>query len=199
MVLSAMLGGFGTWPGDDGLCTLETIYFTVEPLGSMRMKDPTHWHGVAAFVVTGVIASVLAEGLKRSNAQLADNQRKTTPSWRASRTASTRLIASGDIPTSTQRRPGWWASRRKNCWVRACGNCGRRPRIRLLADLPPRGGRERAGVGRGRSIPNRSTRGSKCDVIRHRTAWRYSSPTPPSGGRPNSGCGCMRVGDPADQ
>ncbi len=66
VVIGAMVGGFGPGLVTTVLCTLETMYFTIEPRGSLSMNDPTHWHGIGAFMLTGAVASFLAERLKRN-------------------------------------------------------------------------------------------------------------------------------------
>ena len=78
VVVSALLGGVGPGLLTTFLCALEIIYFAVEPIGSFWIADQTNWYGIAAFGVTGVAASLLAERLKRSHEQLAEAHHRTT-------------------------------------------------------------------------------------------------------------------------
>ena len=77
-VASALIGGF--WPGllATILCALEAVYFAIEPVGSFAITYPTNWLGVVALVLTGLVASVLAERLKQISERLATANRKTT-------------------------------------------------------------------------------------------------------------------------
>ncbi|MBZ5609307.1 MAG: PAS domain S-box protein [Acidobacteriia bacterium] len=77
VVMGALLGGFGPGLLTTVLCTLETIYFSVEPVGSFAVQDPTQWDGIGALLLTGVVASILVERLKRSDARLVDAHGKT--------------------------------------------------------------------------------------------------------------------------
>lgn len=70
VVVSALLGGMGPGILSTFLCIFEIIYFAIEPIGSLTIADQTNWHGIGAFAVTGVAASLLAERLKRSREQL---------------------------------------------------------------------------------------------------------------------------------
>src|SRR5579872_2878723 len=56
IVISAILGGLGPGLVTTVLCTLEAIYFAVEPSGSFAIRDPTNWNGIGALVITGVVA-----------------------------------------------------------------------------------------------------------------------------------------------
>ncbi len=78
VLLSAYFGGLGPGLLTTLLCTFETIYFAVEPTGSFAMANAINWHGVGAFTATGVLASVLAENLKRSRDRVANAHQKTT-------------------------------------------------------------------------------------------------------------------------
>jgi len=77
MVASAVAGGLGPGLLTTILCILEVVYFAVEPLGSLAIRNPANWIGIGALAMTGVVASVLAEQLKRSAGQLAEADRKT--------------------------------------------------------------------------------------------------------------------------
>jgi PAS domain S-box-containing protein len=77
-VASALIGGFGPGLLTTILCALETVYFSVEPVGSFTIADPTNYVGVVAFAVTGLVASVFAERLKQIGERLAAAHRKTT-------------------------------------------------------------------------------------------------------------------------
>ena len=66
IVLAAAFGGLGPGSLSTVLCALESLYFATEPLGSFRVADPQHWLGIAALALTGLVASVLFERLKRS-------------------------------------------------------------------------------------------------------------------------------------
>lgn len=70
ILLAAALGGLG--PGI--LCTVlsafESMFFATEPLHSFGVADPRHWLGIGILVLTGLIATVLFERLKRSREQL---------------------------------------------------------------------------------------------------------------------------------
>jgi PAS domain S-box-containing protein len=77
VVASALLGGFGPGILTTVLCTLEIVYFALEPIDSFAMSDRSHWHGIGAFLVTGMVTSLLADRLKWDQAKLAESQRKT--------------------------------------------------------------------------------------------------------------------------
>lgn len=78
VVAGATAGGLGPGLLCTILCTLESIFFALQPAGSFAIADPGNWNGVGALVVTGVVASVMAERLKRVGLQLAEAHRKTT-------------------------------------------------------------------------------------------------------------------------
>ncbi len=71
VVVSALLGGFGPGLVTTILCALEVMYFAIEPVGSFEVKDMTNWHGMGAFLLTGITAAVLTERLQRSRQRLA--------------------------------------------------------------------------------------------------------------------------------
>jgi K+-sensing histidine kinase KdpD len=64
VVVSALLGGFGPGILTTVVCTLEIAYFALEPIGSFSINDQANWHGIGAFVLTGVVTSLLAERLE---------------------------------------------------------------------------------------------------------------------------------------
>jgi K+-sensing histidine kinase KdpD len=76
IVLSAL--GLGLWPGlvTTILCALELVYFGIEPIGSLAVADPMDWERVAVLVVTGLVAGIMAERLKRSQQRLAEAHRR---------------------------------------------------------------------------------------------------------------------------
>ena len=77
VVVSALIGGFGPGLLATALCTLEIDYFALEPIGSLLIADRNNWHGIGAFLVTGITASLLSEQLKHSGRQLVDAHRET--------------------------------------------------------------------------------------------------------------------------
>lgn len=66
MVVSAAFGGFGPGLLATVLCSLESVYFAVEPLHSFAMRDPQHWLGLFMAVLSGVLTSAGFELLRRS-------------------------------------------------------------------------------------------------------------------------------------
>src|SRR5208282_4347435 len=78
IVASALAGGLGPGLLTTILCSLESIFFAVEPLGSFTIVNPINWIGIVAIVVTGVVASAMAERLKQGGQQLREAHRKTT-------------------------------------------------------------------------------------------------------------------------
>jgi len=77
IIVSASFGGFGPGLLTTILCSIESVYFAIEPLGSFAMDNPTNWLGVGALFFSGVVASFLTERLKRAAAQLAEAHRRT--------------------------------------------------------------------------------------------------------------------------
>ncbi len=59
ILLSAFQGGWGPGLLTTILCTLESLYFATEPVGTFRVQDPRHWLGLGALALTGVVASAL--------------------------------------------------------------------------------------------------------------------------------------------
>jgi PAS domain S-box-containing protein len=66
ILVSALLGGIGTGLLTTALCTAESLYFSVAPVGSLRITDLREWIGILSMVASGVIASILFEHLKRA-------------------------------------------------------------------------------------------------------------------------------------
>lgn len=66
LLLTAAFGGFGPGLVATAMCTLQAIYFDTEPVRAFRVSDPQHWLGIASLVLTGVVASLLFERLKRA-------------------------------------------------------------------------------------------------------------------------------------
>lgn len=66
ILLSAFIGGLGPGVLTTGLCTLESLYFATEPLGSVSVIEAQHLIGLGALACTGVVASLLFERLTRS-------------------------------------------------------------------------------------------------------------------------------------
>ncbi|MGA3040552.1 MAG: PAS domain S-box protein [Bryobacteraceae bacterium] len=48
------------------LCAFESTFFATEPVGTLRVADPRNWLGISALALTGLVASVLFERLKRA-------------------------------------------------------------------------------------------------------------------------------------
>src|ERR1022692_1591728 len=78
IVASAIAGGLGAGLLTTILCALEAVYFSIEPVGSFAVSNPTNWIGIGALVVTGVVASTMAERLKQAGPQLREAHRQTT-------------------------------------------------------------------------------------------------------------------------
>src|SRR5579871_2661415 len=78
IVLSAVIGGLGPGLLTTVLCTLEALYFVIEPAGSFSVADLKDLERVGGLLLTGAIASVFSEKLKRSVTQLAEAHRQTT-------------------------------------------------------------------------------------------------------------------------
>jgi len=66
ILLAAAFGGLGPGLLSTILCILETVFFTLEPVGTWRVADPRHWLGIGAVALTGLAASVLFDRVKRS-------------------------------------------------------------------------------------------------------------------------------------
>jgi PAS domain S-box-containing protein len=78
IVASALFGGLGPGLVTTVLCSLEVVYFALAPVGSFAVSNPVNWHGLVALAVTGVVASMMAERLRRSGEQLLGAHGKTT-------------------------------------------------------------------------------------------------------------------------
>ena len=77
VVVSALFGGLGPGIVTTILCALEVTYFSLEPMGSLAINNPSDWHGVGAFLLNGLVTSMMAERLKRDKERMAESQRKT--------------------------------------------------------------------------------------------------------------------------
>jgi len=75
ILLSAFQGGWGPGLLTTILCTIESMYFATEPVGSFRVQDPRHWLGLAALAVTGVVASGMFGRLKEARRAAAAGER----------------------------------------------------------------------------------------------------------------------------
>ncbi len=78
IIISAIAGGLGPGLLTTLLCILESLYFALEPLGSFAVSNPTNLGGLGALLVTGAVASAMAEWLKRTGEQLVEANRKNT-------------------------------------------------------------------------------------------------------------------------
>ncbi len=70
VVLSALLGGFGPGLTTTILCTVEALFFSSARAGSFAVDDVSRWEGLGALLLTGLVASVLVESLKRTESRL---------------------------------------------------------------------------------------------------------------------------------
>lgn len=77
VLAAAILGGLGPGLLATILCVLEAQYFVIEPVGSWAVADVRDLEHLGGLLVTGVIASVFSERLKRSRNQLAEAHRRT--------------------------------------------------------------------------------------------------------------------------
>jgi PAS domain S-box-containing protein len=77
IVISAILLGLGPGLFTTLLCLLETIYFAVQPTGSVAAVAPENWERVAVVCFTGVFASIMAEQLRQSSGLLKKAHGKT--------------------------------------------------------------------------------------------------------------------------
>ncbi len=66
ILLSAGYGGLGPGLLSTVLCALESIYFATEPIGSLRLATIQDWMHIAGLTLTGLVASVLFERLRRA-------------------------------------------------------------------------------------------------------------------------------------
>ena len=66
ILLAAAFGGLEPGLLSTFLCAFESAFFAVQPVGSLRVADPRNWLGIGAMALTGLVASVLFERLKRS-------------------------------------------------------------------------------------------------------------------------------------
>lgn len=77
VVAAAILGGLGPGLLTTVLCVLEAQYFVIEPVGSWVVSDVRDLERLSGLLVTGIMASVFSERLKRSGNQLAEAHRRT--------------------------------------------------------------------------------------------------------------------------
>jgi len=77
VVAAAIAGGLGPGLLTTTLCALEAQYFVIGPAGSWKVADDRDLERLAGLFLTGVIASVFSERLKRSRNQLAEAHRRT--------------------------------------------------------------------------------------------------------------------------
>jgi PAS domain S-box-containing protein len=77
VLMSALLGGFGPGLLTTTLCVLEIFYFS-PALSFFAANDWPVLQRLGAFFATGVVISVLAEGLKRDRARLSESHRNTS-------------------------------------------------------------------------------------------------------------------------
>lgn len=68
LLLAAAFGGLGPGLVATVLCTLEAIYYAIQPSGSFRTADPQHWLRIGELILTGVVASILFDRLQRAEA-----------------------------------------------------------------------------------------------------------------------------------
>ena len=66
ILLSAYQGGLGPGVLTTILCTLESLYFATEPVGSFQVRDPQDWLGLGALALSGVVASALFDRLQQA-------------------------------------------------------------------------------------------------------------------------------------
>ena len=66
ILMGAAFGGLGPGLLSTALCALESLFFATEPIGSFRVADPWNWVGIGTLALTGLLASLLFERLKRS-------------------------------------------------------------------------------------------------------------------------------------
>jgi len=78
ILLGTFFGGLGPGLLITSLCTLESLYFAIEPLYSLSLRDPWRWEGLAAMALTGGMASILFDLLKRARlAESVATERRT--------------------------------------------------------------------------------------------------------------------------
>ena len=78
VVASALFGGLGPGLVTTVLCSLEVTYFALAPVRTFAVSNPVNWHGLVALIVTGVVASMMAERVRRSGEQLLAAHGKTS-------------------------------------------------------------------------------------------------------------------------
>lgn len=75
ILLSAFQGGLGPGVLTTILCTLESLYFATEPVGSFQVRDPQQWLGLGALALTGLVASAMFERLRQARQATAAGDR----------------------------------------------------------------------------------------------------------------------------
>jgi PAS domain S-box-containing protein len=67
-----LAGCLGWGPGllATGLCVLEALYFDIEPVGSLAIREPYNWVGLALLTLTGLVANLEFERLRRAKSAL---------------------------------------------------------------------------------------------------------------------------------
>jgi PAS domain S-box-containing protein len=78
VVASAIAGGLGPGLVTTMLCCLEAAYFVMEPVGSLAVSNTKDFERLGGLLLTGAIASLFSERLKRSSRQLTEAHQKTT-------------------------------------------------------------------------------------------------------------------------
>jgi PAS domain S-box-containing protein len=78
MLFAIWYGGFGPGILASALCTFESIYFAIDPVGSFDVADPQQWIGVALLAATGFISAALFENLRRAHHSKASAQAQFT-------------------------------------------------------------------------------------------------------------------------
>ena len=89
-LIAAFFGGLGPGLLTTALCTLESLYFATDPVGSFAVRNPVQWLGLGAMLATGAVASLLFEGLYR--AQRAESEAKQTEADLAQQAETRRLL-----------------------------------------------------------------------------------------------------------
>ena len=70
ILLAAAFGRLGPGLVTTFLCSFESFYFATAPVGTSQVADPPVWLGLSALALSGMVASVLFERVKRSQDQL---------------------------------------------------------------------------------------------------------------------------------
>lgn len=75
ILLSAYQGGWGPGVLTTILCTIESIYFATEPVGSFLVQNPLHWLGLGGLALSGIVASAMFERLQQAQRAAASSER----------------------------------------------------------------------------------------------------------------------------